>query len=87
MGQKQETYIQRFAVKNTIDDDLLKMQERKTELVSRALGDDGREPSVFSVEELLRLFGRVDEDEEGRPFIFAESEDEANPNLTANSGG
>ena len=55
------------------------MQERKSKVVSSALGDDNRKSGIFSIEELIRLFGRVGEDEHGQPFIWADSDTELDP--------
>ena len=76
IGQKRETHIQRFVVENSVDDNMIEMQDRKTALVERVLGDDGQAREATSVNELMRLFGRVDTDEEGHQFIYAEDEEE-----------
>ena len=70
IGQEKHTHIRRFTIKNTIDDDLVLMQERKEKVIRHALDDDEKAPERLSVEELMRLFGEVREDENGKPFIW-----------------
>lgn len=50
------------------------MQKRKDEIIKRALGDDGKKSGALSVPELLSLFGRVETDEKGKPFIWPDEE-------------
>ena len=51
------------------------MQERKSDQIKWALGDDGRVREKTSVGDLMRLFGKVKEDEAGREFIWADDEE------------
>lgn len=67
--------------KDTIDDDILAMQARKTSEIDLAMAAKNR-PGKLSTEELLRLFGPIDwnEGHEDKivadPFIFVEDEDD-----------
>ena len=75
IGQERETHIQRLAVKNSIDERMISMQDHKTTVIERALGDDDQAREKTSLNELLRLFGRVGTDENGHEFIWPEEED------------
>lgn len=62
----------RLCVRNTIDADLDTMKEIKQIEI-----DDVVDGNVdMTTPEIMRLFGRVDMDEEGRHFIIPETEDE-----------
>jgi hypothetical protein len=66
--------------KDTIDDDILAMQERKTSDIDMAMAAKNR-PGKLSIRELVRLFGPIDLSEDGEqgtyadPFILVEDED------------
>ncbi|KAL8991057.1 MAG: hypothetical protein Q9169_007960 [Polycauliona sp. 2 TL-2023] len=64
IGQPDETYITRFVARNTVDDKLQQMQERKAAAVGHAI-DDETMLRELSLRELLGLFGQVGE-EDGR---------------------
>ena len=59
------------------------MQERKIIDIERALGDDGNAKERLSVYDLIKLFGTVETDEDGKPhikeFIWPEEGDAAEP--------
>ena len=76
IGQKQETYITRCVVEGTIDEQLLKMQEKKKEIISTAM-DDRTFMATLTIPELLELFGPVAYDENSKPFILVDDELEA----------
>lgn len=68
-------------VKDSIDDDILAMQERKTTEIDMAMAAKNR-PGAMTTRELLRLFGPIglsegaeDDDIVADPFIFVEDED------------
>lgn len=62
----------RLIVKNTIDEAIIALQERKQVEID-AVMDDSKRKEKLSVQDLMRLFGgNVGEDGEGRPFIIAE---------------
>ncbi|KAK5741928.1 hypothetical protein LTR17_003676 [Elasticomyces elasticus] len=73
IGQEKETQFVRIVVKNTVDAAMMDMKERKQIEIDGAM-DDSKGKGDLPVSELLRLFGDVGEDAEGRPFIFAESD-------------
>jgi SNF2 family DNA or RNA helicase len=41
IGQKEETYMSRLCVKNSIDSSLVEMQERKSKEIAQVMEDDG----------------------------------------------
>jgi SNF2 family DNA or RNA helicase len=79
IGQTKEVDITRFVVKDTIDDDILAMQERKTKEIDAAL-ETRNQARNLSVKDLVRLFGPMQVDEDGNlmgdpedePFIFVQ---------------
>lgn len=79
IGQNRDVEITRFVVKDTIDDDILAMQERKTQEIDAAL-DSHKSARSLSVQDLVLLFGPLQVDEDGNlvgdpddePFIFVE---------------
>jgi hypothetical protein len=70
IGQVKETAMLKLCVKNTIDTAIAALQGSKQENIDAAL-DDSKRKEILDTSELLSLFGRVVEDEDGRPFIFA----------------
>jgi SNF2 family DNA or RNA helicase len=42
IGQKEQTYMSRLCVKNTVDSRLIQMQERKTKEISEVMEDGGK---------------------------------------------
>lgn len=75
IGQQKETRMTRFVVKNTIDAAMMQMKERKQVEIDEVM-DDSKRNEKLTVEDLMRLFGNVGQDGEGRSFIFAEGDDE-----------
>ena len=73
-GQQYETYIKRFMLKGTVDERLIQLQERKTKLIGRALGDT-ETLKECTAEDLMGLFGTVERDENGKPFIVTDDSD------------
>ena len=71
IGQQKETRMLRLVVKNTIDEAIVALQEAK-QIQIDAVMDDSKRKEKLSINDLMRLFGKVGEDGEGRPFIFAE---------------
>jgi len=72
--QTKETRFTRFVIKNSIDSAMQATKDRKQMEIDEVM-DDSRRNEQLSVEELMRLFGEVREDDEGKPFIFAEGDD------------
>jgi hypothetical protein len=92
IGQNEQTYMSRLCVKNTIDQRLIAMQDRKQKEIDGVMENKGEWKSryVFFVEprawkhladtclrmnirELMRLFGNLDEDSDGKPFIMVDN--------------
>jgi SNF2 family DNA or RNA helicase len=42
IGQREETFMSRLCVKNTVDEHLIKMQNRKDEEIASIMEDDGK---------------------------------------------
>lgn len=59
IGQQREVKIHRILVKDTVEDRIIELQEKKRELVSAALNDEGQMRNVgrLSQNELRYLFG------------------------------
>jgi hypothetical protein len=70
IGQTKNTSMTHLCVKNTIDAAIYALQGSKQENIDAALDDSQRKEKI-TVGELMGLFGRVDTDEDGTPFIFA----------------
>lgn len=75
IGQVEETSIVRFVVKNTVDETLENMQSTKDEAIETAM-DDNKVLGKLSVQELMKIFGPVGEDENRKPFILIDKDDE-----------
>ncbi|KAF2816286.1 uncharacterized protein BDZ99DRAFT_433386 [Mytilinidion resinicola] len=71
-GQESKTYMTRFCVRNTVDEKLINMQERKTAEIDEVMEDDGKTMKKLGMRDLLRLFGPVREAEDGTPFILVD---------------
>ncbi|KAL1633803.1 hypothetical protein SLS56_002682 [Neofusicoccum ribis] len=84
IGQTEETSMTRFVVEGTIDESMISMQDRKKKEIDQVMGDSGTQRENLSVQEMMRLFGPVSEDGEGRPFIMVE-EKETLPRFNADS--
>jgi len=78
IGQHEATFMTRFCVTNTVDQRLMDMQaSKKAEIdsVMEAYGEKTTRP--LHIKDLLRLFGNLQEDEAGRPFIVVDNPDPA----------
>ena len=71
IGQTRDVEIRRFVIKDSVDTDILKMQERKNLEIGIS---HERRNTKLTTQELLRLFGPLARDEDGE--IIAEGEDE-----------
>ncbi|OCL08694.1 hypothetical protein AOQ84DRAFT_35896 [Glonium stellatum] len=71
-GQQQKTYMTRFCVKNTVDEKLIQMQEKKQAEIDDVMEDDGTRLKKLTLKELMRLFGPIREEEDGTPFILVD---------------
>lgn len=47
IGQKEETYMSRLCVKNTVDERLIEMQKRKQEEIAEVMDDNGERTSKY----------------------------------------
>ena len=54
---------------------MMAVKERKQREIDEVM-DDARQKERPSVQELMRLFGKVGEDGEGKPFIFADDDED-----------
>ncbi|TLD37757.1 putative serine/threonine-protein phosphatase [Venturia nashicola] len=68
IGQEQATSMTRFVVEKTVDENIIRMQERKQMEIDSVMDND--QHRKLTIPELLRLFGDVDADENGNPFIL-----------------
>ncbi|KAJ9628043.1 hypothetical protein H2203_003265 [Taxawa tesnikishii (nom. ined.)] len=73
IGQKKETSMTRLIVRNTVDQTMMDVKARKQIEIDEVMSDTNR-PEKLSVNDLMRLFGRVGQDADGKPFIFAEDD-------------
>ncbi|KAF2451686.1 hypothetical protein P171DRAFT_401395 [Karstenula rhodostoma CBS 690.94] len=75
-GQTETTCLTRFCVKNTVDERLMEMQERKEKEIDSVMKEDaGAKASKMGIRDLMRLFGNIRDDEQGRPFILTDNAD------------
>lgn len=72
IGQTKKTKLTRFIVRNTVDEAILNMQERKQTEINEVMNDLKGKRKALEVSQLLRLFGPTREDSEGKPFIMVE---------------
>ncbi|KAL8865939.1 MAG: hypothetical protein Q9174_006598 [Haloplaca sp. 1 TL-2023] len=75
IGQESETFISRFVVRNTVDERIQAMQERKQKAIGQAIDDDTMLREM-TLQELMGLFGEVQLDENEKPFILVDDEGE-----------
>ncbi|KAF2009924.1 hypothetical protein BU24DRAFT_357138 [Aaosphaeria arxii CBS 175.79] len=73
IGQQDTTFMTRFCVRNTVDERILAMQERKQKEIDTVMEDGGRTVKKLDLAALMRLFGTVTEDSNGRPFILVDN--------------
>ncbi|KAK0253261.1 hypothetical protein LTR35_005683 [Friedmanniomyces endolithicus] len=73
IGQTKTTRFTKLVVRDTIDAAMMAMKENKQLEIDEAMSDSRKRE--ISIKDLMKLFGPVDEDDEGRPFIFAEVDD------------
>ncbi|KAL8968913.1 MAG: hypothetical protein Q9183_002248 [Haloplaca sp. 2 TL-2023] len=75
IGQESETFISRFVVRNTVDERIQAMQEKKQRAINQAIDDDTMLREM-TLQELMGLFGDVQLDEDDKPFILVDDEGE-----------
>lgn len=59
IGQKNPVTVYKLIAKGTIEENILKLQEKKSQLAEQLLGTDGFEGVKFTREEMLELLGNV----------------------------
>ncbi|KAH0834326.1 DNA repair helicase rad5,16 [Fonsecaea pedrosoi] len=74
IGQENRVDVLRFVVKGSIDEDLIRMQERKDVEVTGAIGPDSMGKRA-TIQQLLELFGEVKEQGQNE-FILVEDEND-----------
>lgn len=67
----------RLVVKHTVDEAMMQIKERKKIEIDEVMDHKGQEN--IDMQDLMRLFGEVGEDAEGRPFIVAEDDGRDGP--------
>jgi SNF2 family DNA or RNA helicase len=72
IGQQRKVEVLRFVIQNSIDEDLIHMQDRKDVEVSGAIGPDSHSKRA-TIAQLLGLFGEVVEDGQNE-FILMEDD-------------
>ncbi|KAF2273008.1 uncharacterized protein EI97DRAFT_425181 [Westerdykella ornata] len=77
IGQANPTFMTRFCVRNTVDERIISMQERKQAEIDEIMEDDGTRTKRLKLRDIMRLFGPVSEDSEGRPFILVHNSNPA----------
>ncbi|KAK8160923.1 SNF2 family N-terminal domain-containing protein, partial [Phyllosticta citrichinensis] len=76
IGQNRACSLTKLTVQGTIDEEMIAMQNRKQAQIDSVMGDEKSEGKKLSIVEMMRLFGRVEEDEgTGRPFIVVENQE------------
>lgn len=67
-GQLKTTILTKLIVVDTVDQAMMEMQERKEEEIDGVMADPSK--AVRNYESLMKLFGPVDEDEDGNNYIY-----------------
>ncbi|KAF9694487.1 hypothetical protein EKO04_007498 [Ascochyta lentis] len=73
IGQEDETFMSRLCVKDTVDERLIQMQETKQKEIDGVMEDRGKKTRNLDIADLMRLFGNIDETDDGRPFIVVDN--------------
>ena len=73
IGQDQKTTLARMFAKNTVDERILKLQQKKQENIDAVMDPDVTfKKTKMTIKELLGLFGNVSQDDKGRYFLVPE---------------
>ncbi|KAF2682087.1 hypothetical protein K458DRAFT_370647 [Lentithecium fluviatile CBS 122367] len=72
-GQRETTFLTKFCVRNTVDERLIQMQEKKQKEIDEVMEDKNKTATNMSVRDLMRLFGNIQEDSNGTPFIVVDN--------------
>lgn len=79
IGQMNHVEVLRFVVKDSIDEDLIDMQERKDLEVSGAIGPESHGKRA-TISQLLELFGEVKEEGQNEFILVEDDDDEGDSN-------
>jgi len=55
-GQKQDVFVSRFTIKDTVEQRILELQEKKRKLADSALGSKGSIRTKLTLQDLIELF-------------------------------
>ncbi|KAJ4379678.1 hypothetical protein N0V86_004860 [Didymella sp. IMI 355093] len=77
IGQTDETFMTRMCVRETVDERLIEMQKNKQKEIDDVMDDRGKRTKNLDIADLMRLFGNIEEDGEGRSFIMVDNPDAA----------
>ena len=58
-----------------MDERLIQMQEKKQKEIDLVMKDGGSKIKKMSIQDLMRLFSNLQEDNNGRPFILIDNPD------------
>jgi SNF2 family DNA or RNA helicase len=60
-GQRETTFLTKFCVKNTVDERLIDMQEKKQKEIDEVMDDKNKTARSLGLRDLMRLFGNLQE--------------------------
>jgi SNF2 family DNA or RNA helicase len=60
-GQRETTFLTKFCVKNTVDERLIEMQEKKQKEIDEVMDDKNKTARSLGLRDLMRLFGNLQE--------------------------
>ena len=63
IGQTQETYLSRLCVRDTVDQRLMEIQERKEKEIETVMKEGGKVVKGMTTERLMKLFGMMEPEE------------------------
>jgi len=72
-GQDKETRMTRLIAADTVDDEMVLMQQKKDKEINGVMVNE-KLKGKLTFTELMGLFGKVGEDEQGRSFILVEED-------------
>ncbi|KAF2645627.1 hypothetical protein P280DRAFT_531914 [Massarina eburnea CBS 473.64] len=74
-GQQSATSLTRLVVKDSVDERLIQMQDKKQKEIDEVMEDKNQSVGAMSLRDLMRLFGNLQDDEKGRPYILVDNPD------------
>lgn len=72
-GQEHPTRMTRLVVAGSVDDHMIKLQDRKISEIDAVMSDESRQ-RLLPIAQLLALFGPVGKDKEGNSFIYSDAD-------------